>query len=77
MCKDSGIKICTRIIHRKDKKTGKIKDIKLKSSKVNQHMCRHTFATRCIEAGMSAVVLQRILGHANINQTLRNLYICF
>lgn len=37
---------------------------------VNTHMLRHTFATRCIESGMSAVVLQRILGHTNISITL-------
>ena len=33
-------------------------------------MLRHTFATRCIEAGMSAVVLQKILGHKDIETTL-------
>lgn len=29
-----------------------------------------TFATRCIEAGMNAVVLQKILGHKDIETTL-------
>lgn len=33
-------------------------------------MLRHTFATRCIESGMSAVVLQHILGHTDISITL-------
>lgn len=33
-------------------------------------MLRHTFATRCIENGMSAVVLQKILGHKDIETTL-------
>lgn len=33
-------------------------------------MLRHTFATRCIEAGMSAIVLQKILGHKDIETTL-------
>ena len=37
---------------------------------VNTHMLRHTFATRCIESGMSAVVLSKILGHKNIEVTL-------
>lgn len=37
---------------------------------VNTHMLRHTFATRCIESGMPAVVLARILGHADVSTTL-------
>lgn len=36
----------------------------------NTHMLRHTFATRCIESGMSPVVLQHILGHTDISITL-------
>ena len=38
----------------------------LSYSECNQHMLRHTFATRCIESGMSAKVLQKFLGHADI-----------
>lgn len=37
---------------------------------VNQHMLRHSFATRCIEAGMPANVLSKIMGHADIMTTL-------
>lgn len=40
---------------------------------VNTHMLRHTFATRCIESGMQAVVLSKLLGHADISTTL-NVY---
>ena len=34
------------------------------------HMLRHTFATRSIEAGVSAVVLKTWLGHTDIHITL-------
>jgi len=37
---------------------------------VNQHMLRHTFATRCIEAGMPVNVLAKLMGHAKIQTTL-------
>ncbi|MCD7722519.1 MAG: site-specific integrase [Clostridiales bacterium] len=36
----------------------------------NQHQLRHTYATRCIEAGMPAKVLQHQLGHADVTITL-------
>ena len=34
------------------------------------HALRHTYATRCIEAGMNAVVLQRLMGHTDVKITL-------
>lgn len=42
--------------------------------KVNFHILRHTFATRCVETGMDVKTLSEILGHANINITL-NYYV--
>jgi integrase len=35
-----------------------------------QHSLRHTFATRCIEAGVKPVVLKNWLDHTNIHITL-------
>ena len=38
------------------------------------HVFRHTFATRCIEAGIRPKTVQQYLGHANI-QTTMNFYV--
>ena len=43
-------------------------------SSVNYHALRHTFATRCIEAGVDIKSLSEILGHANVAITL-NTYV--
>ena len=40
----------------------------------SMHILRHTFATRCIEAGMLPKTLQKIMGHSNIGITM-NLYV--
>ena len=37
---------------------------------MGQHALRHTFATRCIESGIPAVVLKNWLGHKDIHMTL-------
>lgn len=34
------------------------------------HQLRHTYATRCIESGMSPVVLQKLMGHTDVSVTL-------
>lgn len=41
--------------------------------KCNYHMLRHTFATKCVEAGFDMKTLSEILGHSNVSTTL-NLY---
>jgi len=41
---------------------------------LNYHALRHTFATRCIEAGVDVKSLSEILGHANVGITL-NTYV--
>lgn len=65
ICKNANIQVINTTCK---KSNGHIVNLKLSS--VNTHMLRHTFATRCIENGMSAIVLQRILGHKNIDVTL-------
>lgn len=37
---------------------------------ISSHSLRHTFATRCIEAGMRPVALQRLMGHSDVGVTL-------
>lgn len=43
------------------------------NSKYSMHCLRHSFATRCIEAGMSMPVVQKLLGHKDIETTI-NIY---
>lgn len=47
---------------------------KAKIPRFSMHILRHTFATRCIEAGMKPKILQMLLGHSNIGITM-NLYV--
>lgn len=47
---------------------------KLGIERISPHVLRHTFATRCIEAGMKPKTLQKILGHATLSMTM-DLYV--
>lgn len=45
----------------------------MESLNVTAHILRHTFATRCFEAGIEPKVIQSYLGHSNLQTTL-NIY---
>ena len=46
------------------------KELNENTNEVSTHCLRHTYGTRCIEAGMTAVVLQRLMGHKDVTITL-------
>ena len=72
LCKNANIKVIINP-NKTAYTNNEIKKVNLKTSSVNTHMLRHTFATRCIESGMNALVLSKILGHKKIEITL-NVY---
>ena len=37
---------------------------------ITTHCLRHTYGTRCIEAGMAPVVVQKLMGHTDVGVTL-------
>lgn len=63
----NGKYIDSRNVNRKLKK---ILKEKLNICDISTHSLRHTYATRCIESGMSPVVLQRLIGHNDVSTTL-------
>lgn len=71
ICKNADIKVnVTKKKTNKKDLDGNPIYVNLKTSFANTHMLRHTYATRCIEAGVPAEVLQRLLGHKNISITI-------
>ena len=47
----------------------KVKDF-MDSSNISSHNLRHTYITRCVESGMNAKVLMKLVGHKDIDTTL-------
>jgi integrase/recombinase XerD len=46
------------------------------TKKVSPHVCRHTFAVRCLERGIHPLRLQRLLGHESFETTQIYLNFC-
>lgn len=45
-------------------------ELKVNNKDISTHCLRHTYGTRCVEARMTAVVLQRLMGHKDVTVTL-------
>lgn len=51
-----------------------ILDETITNGKIDLHSLRHTFGTRCVEAGMKPEVLKEIMGHTDIRITMNTYY---
>lgn len=58
-----------RIQHELDEMKKRMKEDNIDFPRFTLHCMRHTFATRCIEAGMDLQVLKTILGHSSLAMT--------
>lgn len=72
ICMNADIQVIT-VKHKKYSEKKGFYYVNQRTSAVNTHMLRHSFATRGIESGMSSISLKDILGHSDIQTTL-NIY---
>lgn len=70
ICKNANIMVKTMPKYKGIDFEGNKKFVNLKTSDAHTHILRHTYATRCIEAGVPAEVLQKLLGHKSITITI-------
>ena len=68
------VQICNDAIHRIIEMRNDMLDELEKLPVFGGHTFRHTFATRCLEAGVKPKTIQSYLGHATLDMTM-NLYV--
>ncbi len=63
---------CKRIVDKINSKEEKLAEQENRTPMrmyIHSHMFRHTFITRCIQSGLSAETIAKIVGHADIKMT--------